>query len=145
MYGGFEGDHRHKHRAFLVQSIDQGRNWTYYATIDYTPEDPNPELPGDYVGACEPSVALLPNGQLRKQYCHYPGEYKPLYVCWSNDLGRTWTKPRPTKPHLMTISPTLAALDNGVVAPVWPTGLPRSFQSGQRPCLARSHQLLPSS
>ena len=120
MYGGFEGDSQQIHRSFLVQSSDQGRNWDYYSTISYEPVDPNPELPGQYLGACEPSVALLPNGQmlamLRAQYAHPPGEYKPMYVCWSNDLGRSWTKPRPTKPHLMTISPTLQVLDNGVVA-----------------------------
>ena len=115
MYGGFEGDNRHKHRSFLVRSIDQGRNWDYYATIDHTPKDPHPELPGHYVDSCEPSVVRLPNGQmlamLRKQYAHYPGEYKPLYVSWSNDVGRIWAKPQ-----LMTISPTLQVLDNGVVA-----------------------------
>jgi len=120
MYGGFEGDDSNWHRSFLVQSIDQGRNWDYYATIDYTPNDPHPELPGLYISSCEPSVVLLPNGQmlamLRRQYNDMPWEYKPMYVCWSNDLGRTWTTPKPTEPHLMNISPTLAALDNGVLA-----------------------------
>jgi len=107
-------------RAWIVKSTDQGRTWKYYATIDYSPKDPNPELPGQYTGTWEPSIALLPNGQmlamLRKQEAHWPGEYKPMYVCWSKDLGKTWTKPVPTKPHLMTISPTLQVLDNGVVA-----------------------------
>ena len=115
MYGGFEGDSQQKHRSFLVQSSDQGRNWDYYATIDYTPKDPHPELPGYYLGACEPSVAILPNGQmlamLRKQYADLPGEYKPMYVSWSNDVGRTWTRPTPTKPHLMCISPTVQVLE----------------------------------
>ena len=105
---------------YLVRSTDQGRTWRYYATSDYSPKDPNPELPGHYVGACEPSFVLLPNGQmlamLRKQYADLPGEYKPMYVSWSNDVGRTWTKPVPTTPHLMNISPTLQVLDNGVVA-----------------------------
>ena len=120
MYGGFQGDEKNVHRAYLVHSTDEARTWRYYATIDYSPKDPNPELPGQYVGACEPSVVLLPNGQMlaimRKQLAHFPGEYKPLYVCWSDDLGKTWTKPIPTKPHLMNISPTLQVLDNGVVA-----------------------------
>jgi hypothetical protein len=120
MYGGFEGDEHQKHRTFLVRSIDQGRNWDYDATIDYTPRDPHPELPGYYVGSCEASVALLPNGKmmamLRTQYSHLPGEYRPMSVCWSNDMGKTWDKPVPTTPHLMNISPTVQVLDNGVVA-----------------------------
>ena len=120
MYGGLKGDRPDIHRSYLVRSTDLGRTWLYHASIDYTPEDPNPELPGQYVGSGEPSVALLPNGQLlamlRKQLAHSPGEYKPLYVCWSNDLGKTWTKPTPTRPHLMNIQPTLQVLDNGVVA-----------------------------
>ena len=39
-----------------------------------------------------------------------------MYSCWSNDLGKTWTRPEPTRPYLMNIYPTLAVLDNGVVA-----------------------------
>ena len=120
MYGGFEGDSPQKHRTILVRSMDQGSTWRYYATIDYTPEDPHPELPGHYLSSCEPSVALLPNGQmlamLRTQYSHLPGEYRPMAVCRSDDLGKTWTEPATTQPHLMTISPTLQVLDNGVVA-----------------------------
>jgi len=120
MYGGFEGDSSREHRAILVRSTDQGYTWRYYATIDYTPEDPHPELPGHYAGACEPSITLLPNGQmlamLRKQYSHLPGEYRPMEVCRSDDLGKTWTESTMTQPHLMTISPTLQVLDNGVVA-----------------------------
>ena len=53
---------------------------------------------------------------LRTQYSHLPGEYRPMAVCWSKDLGKTWTKPTLTKPHLMNISPTVQVLDNGVVA-----------------------------
>ena len=37
----------------------------------------------------------------------------------STDAGQTWTKPRLTQPPLKTISPTLAVLDNGVVACVY--------------------------
>ena len=118
MHGNFKGDTYH--RSYLSRSTDKGRTWRYYATMASVQKDPNPELPGMYAGACEPSVALLPNGQLlavlRMQDAHFPGEYKPLYVCWSDDLGKTWTTPTPTMPHLMCIQPTVFALDNGVVA-----------------------------
>ena len=116
--GAFRGDT--KERAWIDKSIDQGRNWHYYATIFYDPKDPNPELPGHYAGANEPSFVLLPNGQLlamlRMQYSDVCMAYKPLYVAWSNDVGKTWTRPVPTEPHLMCISPTMQLLDNGVVA-----------------------------
>lgn len=120
MYGGIKGDTTDVHRTYLAHSSDLGKTWNYHASINYEGKDPNPELPGHYVGSCEPSVVLLPNGQLlamiRKQFAHWPGEYKPLSVCWSDDLGKTWTKATPTKPHLMCIQPTLQVLDNGVVA-----------------------------
>ncbi len=118
MYGVFKGDT--KSRVVLSRSSDGGHTWRYHATVAYEPNDPNPELPGQYNGPCEPSIALLPNGQMicvmRTQYAHPPNEYRPIYVSWSDDVGKTWTKPEPTNPHLMTISPTLAVLDNGVVA-----------------------------
>lgn len=118
MYGLFKGDIRS--RVLLSLSSDQGHTWRYYATVAADPADPNPELPGQWIGYCEPTIELLSNGQMicvmRTQYAHLSGEYRPLYVCWSDDLGKTWTKPVPTKPHLMNIWPTLAVLDNGVVA-----------------------------
>ena len=118
MQGVFKGDT--KGRVILCRSSDQGHNWRYYATVSYEPKDPNSELPGQYIGAAEPTFALLPSGQMicvmRTQYSHYPGEYRPLHVSWSDDMGKTWTKPVATEPHLMNICPELAVLDNGVVA-----------------------------
>ena len=122
MFGRFSGD-VDLCRVFLVHSTDQGRTWRYYATVHYGPKDPNPELPGHYGGPNEPTIALLPNGQLicvmRTQYSHLSAEYRPLYVSWSDDQGKTWTKPVPSNPHLMNVYPTLAVLDNGVVACVY--------------------------
>ena len=120
MYGGFEGDSPQIHRAFLVESADQGRTWDYYSTISYEPADPNPGLPGQYLGACEPSIALLSNGQmlamLRTQYSHVGPDYRPMYTAWSDDMGLTWTTMIPTDPYLYNVYPTLQVLDNGVVA-----------------------------
>ena len=118
MHGWLEGDIQF--RTMIVRSSDQGRTWQYRASVAYSANAPDPQLPGQYAGYCEPSLALLSNGQLlcimRTQGAQYAGEYRPLYVCWSDDLGKTWTKPVATNPHLMSISPTLAVLDNGVVA-----------------------------
>ena len=116
--GAFKGDIRS--RVTLCRSSDGGHTWRHYATVAVDPQDPNPELPGQYVGYTEPSIELLPNGRMicvmRTQYSHMHGEYRPIYVSWSDDLGKTWTKPEPTTPHLMNIIPHLVALDNGVLA-----------------------------
>jgi protocatechuate 3,4-dioxygenase beta subunit len=118
MYGLFKGDTRS--RVVLSVSSDRGHKWRYYATVATGATDPNPELPGQYNGPCEPSIELLPNGQMisvfRTQYSHYSGEYRPMSVSWSDDHGRTWTTPIPTRPHLMAIAPKLIVLENGVVA-----------------------------
>ncbi len=121
MYGLFKGDTRS--RVVLSVSSDRGHTWRYYATVADGRVDPNPELPGQYNGPCEPSIELMSNGQMicvmRTQYSHLPSEYRPMSVSWSDDLGKTWTEPRPTNPHLMTIWPTVQMLDNGVLACVY--------------------------
>lgn len=121
MFGRLDGDTNS--RILISRSSDQGRTWHYYATIAYEPEDSNPELPGGYMGFAEPSITLLPNGQMlcvaRTQGSQLPSQYRPLYACWSDDLGKTWTKPVPTRPALHTIWPTLQVLDNGVLACIY--------------------------
>ncbi len=118
MQGIFKGDTTA--RTILCLSSDRGHKWRYYATVAVDPQDPNPELPGWYLGYAESTIELLPNGQMicvmRTQYAHINAEYRPLHVSWSDDLGKTWTKPVATEPHLMNICPELAVLDNGVVA-----------------------------
>ena len=126
MFGLYEGDAvgaSHGSRVIVVRSSDQGRTWLYQGTVTHEHEDPNPELPGMFPGFNESSIAPLANGQLlcimRSQGSHYPSEYRPLYVSWSDDMGKTWTKPVPTRPHLMNIRPALITLDNGVLAVVY--------------------------
>ena len=118
MYGNFEGDAQY--RTFIVRSTDSGKSWNYHATVAYNPNDPNPEFVGGWCGYCEPSLALLPDGRflciMRTQGAQYSGEFRPLYASWSDAEGKNWTEPVPTNPHLKNIWPTLAVLDNGVVA-----------------------------
>ena len=123
MFGLFEGDAvggGHGSRVIAVRSNDDGRTWRYQGTVSNRADDPDPQLPGIFAGFTESNIAYLRNGQLlcimRSQGSHLPGEYRPLYVSWSDDLGKTWTKPVETNPHLMNICPELAALDNGVLA-----------------------------
>ena len=118
MYGYVKGDIGT--RVMIIKSTDKGRAWQYRATVASYDGDPNPELPGEFPGYSENSLTLLPNGQLlvmmRTQGAHFPPDFRPMSASWSNDLGQTWTKPVPTKPHLMNIWPMLATLENGVVA-----------------------------
>ena len=118
MHANLKGDNNW-YRTVVLRSTDEGLSWQYHSSVASGPNDPDPHLIGSYCGYCEPSIALLSNGQLlcimRTQGAQYAGEYRPYYQSWSNDLGRTWTKPVPTNPHLMSNAPTLAVLDNGVV------------------------------
>ena len=104
----------------ISKSSDQGQTWRYVSSINTDPSDLAPEVPGDFLGYSEASLALLPGGQIlcvvRTQHSHLSPDYKPLVASWSDDFGKSWTRPIPTSPHLMNISPTLAVLDNGIVA-----------------------------
>ena len=117
MYGDLKGDKQY--RTMIVRSQDLGRSWRYHATVAYQAQDPAPHRVGQFCGYCEPSLVLLKNGQLlcvmRTQGAEIPNEYRPLYAAWSDDGGKTWSRPQSTRPALMNISPTLAVLDNGVV------------------------------
>jgi len=126
MIGGFPGYNPHLDSSYLARSTDDGLTWSFYSSIAYEAVDPNPELPGHYLGPSEPSVALLPNGQMlaimRTQH-DVDGPWRPLYVAWSDDMGLTWTTPVPAEvdpaeehQYLYNISPTVQVLDNGVVA-----------------------------
>jgi hypothetical protein len=110
-------------RVFLSRSSDGGRSWHYDSTVAYVTGDLSPQLPGEGSGASEASIELLADGRMvcvfRHQSSHLPPDYKPLYICWSDDLGKTWTDPQPTNPRLLNIYPTLQVLDNGVLACVY--------------------------
>src|SRR5262249_50822262 len=103
MYGTFKGDSTF--RTFLVRSSDLGNTWNYFTTVAYDAQDPNPELPGHYAGFPEPAIASLPDGRMlcvaRTQGEAENGEYRPLYIAWSDPTGKEWTKPVPTRPQLM--------------------------------------------
>ncbi|MEE3369998.1 MAG: sialidase family protein [Planctomycetota bacterium] len=126
LYGLFDGDAVGSDRGcrvIVVRSNDHGQTWRYQGTVSHAHQDPHPQLPGMFAGFTESSIAQLQGGKLlcmlRSQGSHLPSEYRPLYVSWSDDLGKTWTTPTPTRPHLMNILPTLVTLDNGVIAAVY--------------------------
>ena len=101
MYGLFEGDAvggGHGSRVIAVRSNDDGRTWRYQGTVSNRADDPDPQLPGVFAGFTESNIASLRNGQLlcimRSQGSHLPGEYRPLYVSWSDAI---WVRRGPSR------------------------------------------------
>ena len=149
MYGGFKGDSENIHRAILVRSTDQGRTWEFYASIAYEPVDPHPELPGQYCGAGEPSITLLPNGKmvamLRTQYSHLPSEYKPhggvLVRRSGSHMDETGRYSAAPHEHLANAG---GAGQRRGSHPVRSAGVSYRLQHGRRAYMARPRQLFPS-
>ena len=81
----------------ISKSSDRGQTWQYISSVCTDPRDPAPEVPGEFFGYAEASLALLSNGQIlcvmRTQHSHIGPDYKPLAVSWSDDSGKTWTNP----------------------------------------------------
>jgi protocatechuate 3,4-dioxygenase beta subunit len=106
--------------VIIMRSTDHGKTWYYHGTAAHSEGDPNPELPGEFGGFSETSLAELPDGEIlcvfRSQASHLDPDFKPIYQCRSTDGGRTWSKPVVTEPELINISPKMEVLDNGVVA-----------------------------
>ena len=77
MSGQFTGDT--PRRVLITKSSDQGRTWYYHASVAYEPENPHPDLPGQYLGYTEPTIEMMKNGQMicvmRTQYAHINAEY----------------------------------------------------------------------
>jgi hypothetical protein len=106
----------------LVKSEDFGKTWQFVSFVAQTEVlgDPIPEYPVEFGGYGEPALTQLKDGRLlcvmRSQSSHLAPDFKPMYCAWSDDLGKTWTKPQVTDPLLINIAPTLKTLDNGIVA-----------------------------
>ena len=97
----------------FYQSADGGRSWTIQGKIPYQLDlkaDPTAKTDG-LEGFTEPSFEVLEDGSF---VCIMrTGSNNPMYIAFSQDRGRTWSRPRPftpngVKPHLMT-------LENGVI------------------------------
>ncbi len=77
---------RYQGRTILVISSDEGRTWDYFSTIA-APQEGDPI--GEGFG--EPTIVQLDDGRL---FCLMrSGHYTPMYACWSEDGGKSWTVP----------------------------------------------------
>ena len=115
VFGGYlkypqEWANQFKYRSWLLRSGDGGRTWEYLSTIAALPEL------GDE-GFCEPSIALLDNGDLLCVLRNGGGDKGPLWIARSKDQGRTWSVP--VRITLTGNYPSLIAMQNGVLACVY--------------------------
>lgn len=70
--------------ASALISTDRGEHWTRHGEV---------RTPGE-IGAAEPTIAAMPDGQVVMALRTYDGN---LWLCRSNDNGRTWSEPSQTQ------------------------------------------------
>lgn len=76
-------------RTIVVISRDEGHTWEFLSTIA-APEEGDPI--GEGFG--EPAWVTLDDG--RELCLMRSGHYTPMYACWSDDGGASWTEPQYT-------------------------------------------------
>lgn len=103
--------------VLFYQSTDNGRSWSRLGQIAYEPElEHDPKGDQRYaLGFTEPAFHILANGTYLCVMRTTDGlGYSPMYISYSNDQGKTWTKP---KVFTSTgVLPKLLQLDNNVIA-----------------------------
>ena len=103
MQGHFHGDRQY--RAFLVESVDEGRTWSFVSTIAFRHGEPGN-------GFVEPALRVVADGSLLCVLRR--GGRLPMAQCRSLDGGRTWSPPELLPGH--GVDPDLLLLSNGVLA-----------------------------
>lgn len=104
LYGHFEGDK--KYSLVFAESGD-GFAWRIRSTI----AGADCALEGGE-GPCESAICRLKDGRL---LCVFRlASFVPLGQSFSDDDGKTWTKPVAIKPH--SVEPSLAVLADGILA-----------------------------
>ena len=131
MYGNFAADNirpseadaqkelAYMQRTFIVTSTDEGRTWNYLSTVAF------PRL-GDPVGEgfVEPAITLLDDGRL---LCVMrTGHHFPLYASWSDNAGKSWSRPMYTGLD-RGCDPCLITLHDGRVALSWGRRYPEGW------------------
>lgn len=97
----------------FYRSTDGGNNWTIQGHIPYIIDEQVDSLTDkeSIVGFSEPTFEILNNSRL---ICVMrSGSPSPLYQAFSDDCGKTWTKPQAIAPN--GVKPQLLKLGNGVL------------------------------
>ena len=103
LYGTFEGAKRYSSVAAVS---DNGLDWVVRSVI----ADEACGLDG-VEGPCEPTLCRLKDGRILCLLRLESG--KPFGQCFSDDEGKTWSRPVAVKPF--SVEPTLAVLEGGAV------------------------------
>ena len=117
VYGGYYLNSKGKPLRSSVsfyKSTIQGHHWQLIGKIPYQPIGNKAYEEWVYDGQdgfTEPAFEVLNNG--RFLCVMRSGDTTPLYKSFSDDEGRTWTKPEPFTPN--GVMPMLLKLDNGVL------------------------------
>jgi len=107
-----DGQVSHTH-MMLIRSTDSGRTWNLWSEIPYQPDPASDPFWNKREGFTEPDVAFLPDGSVMCLLRTTDGSgVGPLYVSYSSDLGRTWSKP--VVFDNLGVWPDLVRLGNGV-------------------------------
>jgi len=97
---------RPKCESWCLRSVDGGRRWTFHGVIA---RDDRHRL----AGFTEPTVAVLADGSLLAVLRTECARTGPMYRTWSEDAGRTWSKPGPF--FAFGVLPNLLRLPGGVI------------------------------
>lgn len=104
-------------RSMLIRSADEGRTWREYATIAAVEPDEGPWPGMGRYGPTETGMVRLADDRLYAIFRTYsddpPGQAYMAHT-WSEDDGKTWTKPVST-PH-QGVAPRVRLLSSGVLA-----------------------------
>ena len=101
LYGSYKGDK--KFTLVAAESAD-GMKWKLRSTIA------GPECPeGGMLGPCESAIARLKDGRIM---CVF-GQASPYGQCFSEDEGKSWTKPARMPAGVGGVEPSLAVLKDG--------------------------------
>lgn len=95
-------------RTILLRSTDFGRSWNYYSTVASWFDLPEGRRGH---GAKESGLVRLADGRLLAIFRTQSG--KNLFQCWSDDDGRTWTKP--VDSGVGSVEPALVRMSNGIL------------------------------
>ena len=102
-YGTIKGDP--KHMSFVVESRDDGKTWSFLATLMRDKEGKTPEGPN------ESAVIELANGDLLAVV--RVGGTRPLHQLRSTDGGKTWQSEGEIAPFC--VAPAMRILSNGAL------------------------------
>ena len=98
---------------WLLRSTDGGKIWRYHGSIRYRPDPDADSKAEDRLGFTEPTMLLDERRAICVMRTTDGLGLGPMYQSHSNDMGRSWSKPRVIAEY--GVRPRLLRLENGVM------------------------------